>query len=137
MSSPPPLQQIYSGHRVRGSSALIARIPRSIKRGQQAGLDRRARPSAAVRRLSGSPGRAQPVRSTPPATSRGASAGGPEVRASNRTYPGSTLGTLRRGPRLRTMAAVASPRFRLLRVCHALRLEEDSLLTKGATGNGN
>ncbi|KAJ1180952.1 hypothetical protein NDU88_006163 [Pleurodeles waltl] len=134
MSSPPPRQRIYSGHRVRGSSALVAWIPRSIDRGQQAGLDRRARPPATVRRLSGSPGRARPIWSTPagmggvpcataPTTSRVASAGGPEVRTSTRSYPSSTLATFRRGPWLPTMAAAASPRFRLLRVCRTLRSE--------------
>ncbi|KAJ1093384.1 hypothetical protein NDU88_006485 [Pleurodeles waltl] len=60
-----PRQQIYSGHRVRGSSAPVAWINRSIERGQQAGFDRHARLPATVRRLSGSPGRAQPVWSTP------------------------------------------------------------------------
>ncbi|KAJ1160986.1 hypothetical protein NDU88_001475 [Pleurodeles waltl] len=62
-------------------------------------------------------------RAAVPATGRGASAGGPEVRASTRSYPSSTLATFRRGPRFRAMAVAVSPRFRLLRVCRTLRSE--------------
>ncbi|KAJ1138926.1 hypothetical protein NDU88_005305 [Pleurodeles waltl] len=62
-------------------------------------------------------------RAAAPATSRGASAGGPEVRASTRSYPSSTLATFRRGLRLRAMAEAASPRLWLLRVFRTLRPE--------------
>ncbi|KAJ1082094.1 hypothetical protein NDU88_002264 [Pleurodeles waltl] len=53
--------------------------------------------------------------------SRGASAGGPEVRASTRSYLCPTYSTFRQGPRLQVMAKAPSPRFKLLRVCRILR----------------